>query len=457
MTESICAVLSALILTPALLESQDLTSADFPAGHERIVFEKITHIWNDARPAEIDIAVLLDEIKGTGAEAIVNHLLEGAIPRSPEAFSYLVSGVRRRRQTAEIVQAAAEIGRDEEKTGIYDEDGFARLCALIEKRRTDRSTIDIRKFIVTGTAVQGLEVNAAWTCEKILPERAVSLLHSKGGLGKTWLSLGLANAVAEGLPFLGLQTSRRPVFYFDFENPLPLLIARARILDVRAVNFWHLSAEIPPPKIDGPDFALFKQIPSGSLVIFDTLRAAHDGDENSSQDMALVMGRLKELREHGLDILLIHHAVKADERTYKGSTAISDLADHVLSLHRVRRGNFQEIEDDAGPDSDALFSLATAKTRFEPFHLHLSFNPTAGGFAIAADPTVEALDALADYIAGPGHGQKQGDIIAWMKDNLGGVRRETSIALLNRGEREGRWHSHRGLKGARLYEPPSCS
>ncbi|TFH49517.1 MAG: hypothetical protein E4G89_04690 [Methanothrix sp.] len=241
----------------------------------------------------------------------------------------------------------------------------------------------------------------------------------------------------------------------DFENPLPLLIDRAKKINIQDVRFWHLSASLPPPKLDTAAHLLYRQLPAGSLVIFDTLRAAHDGDENSSQDMARIMGRLKELRELGFDIFLIHHTSKANERIYKGSTAISDLADHVLKLYRARRGSLEELQDDGEPDPDATFILATGKTRFEPSLLYLSFNPADGGFSLAEDPHLKALEALAGYISGPGLGKNQSEIIDWAKDSLGGGRREKFRTLLDRGEHEGRWRSRRGSKGAKLYEPPT--
>jgi hypothetical protein len=335
---------------------------------------------------------------------------------------------------------------------------LAEILQDVEELRWLRQPKDlnVHEHLISGMTLQALELETSWAVQKLVPARSITVLHSPGGLGKTWFSLGLANAVSQGLPFLGLATKQRPVCYLDFENPLPLLIDRARKLNIREVLFWHLSASVPPPRLDTAEHRLYRRLPAGSLIVFDTLRAAHDGDENSSQDMALIMGRLKELRELGFDIFLLHHNPKANERLYKGSTAISDLADHVIKLYRTRKGSLEEIQDEGEPDPDATFVLATGKTRFEPFHLYLTFNPEAGGFSVAEDPNLEALEALAGYIAGPGRGLNQTDVIEWAKDSLGGGRKENFVSLLKRGEREGRWRSRkvqgtRGMK--RIYEP----
>jgi len=448
-------ILGALILKPELLESVDLTAGDFSEGRERELFRAISDLWETDRLPEVPLAILVEKLPGNGSASFIAGLVNGNLRPEQAAFAATVRELRDKRSSAEILRASTALADEHLKTGTFDEDGLRRLIALIERRQESRGSVNIHDFLMPGTALQVLQLEMAWSVEKLAPCRSITVLHSPGGLGKTWFSLGMANAVSRGEPFLGLATKQRPVCYIDFENPLPLLIDRAKKLDIRDVWFWHLSASLPPPKLDTAAHKLYRQLPAGSLVIFDTLRAAHDGDENSSQDMALVMGRLKELRESGFDIFLIHHTGKANERLYKGSTAISDLADHVLKLYRARKGSLEEIQDDINPDPDATFVLATGKTRFEPFHLYLSFDPDAGGFSVAEDPNLAALEALASYIAGPGLGRNQTEIIEWAKDSLGGGRKQNFVALLNRGEREGRWHSHRGLKGAKLYEPES--
>jgi len=448
-------ILGWLIMAPRLIELEDLSANDFPAGRHRQAFEILSAIWENDRPEEIPLAIFYDRLGGDEPANFINALFKGLQKPTPENFAAAVREMKRKSLEARIL---AKIER-QAKTGELDLEEVRGDLAEYDRLRDNRGGVNIREQLMSGAALQALEVETAWSVEKLVPARSITLLHSPGGLGKTWFSLGLANAVSRGEPFLGLTTKRRPVCYIDFENPLPLLIDRARKLDIREVLFWHLSASIPPPKLDTSANVIYRQLPAGSLIVFDTLRAAHDGDENSSQDMALVMGRLKELRELAFDIFLIHHTAKANERLYKGSTAISDLADHVLKLYRARsRGSLEEVQDDGEPDPDSIFVLATGKTRFEPFHLYLTFNPGAGGFSVAEDPNLEALEALAGYIAGPGRGLNQTDIIEWAKDSLGGGRKENFIALLKRGEREGRWRSRkvqgtRGMK--RIYEPTS--
>jgi hypothetical protein len=446
-------ILGWLIMAPDLIESCDLSAGDFPAGRYRQCFEIVTRMWEDDRPDFIPVIILAERLGGDGATSFINTLTDGLQRPTDKSFTAIV---RKMKQQSIAARILAKVER-QAQAGELDLEEVKGDLAEYERLRDSRSSVNVQENLISGAALQVLEVESEWAVEKLVPGRSITLLHSPGGLGKTWFSLGMANAVSQGCPFLRLTTKQRPVCYIDFENPLPLLIDRARKLDIRETRFWHISATNPPPKLDTAAYTLYRQLQTGSLIIFDTLRAAHDGDENSSQDMSLIMGRLKELREIGLDIFLIHHTSKANERQYKGSTAISDLADHVLKLYRTRSGSLAEIDDNGEPDPDATFVLATGKTRFEPFHLFLTFNPDAGGFAVTEDPNLEALDALTGYIAGPGRGQNQTEIIKWAKsEGVGPTMRTSFLTLLSRGEREGRWHSRkvqgaRGMK--RIYEP----
>ena len=318
-------------------------------------------------------------------------------------------------------------------------------------------TTDPNNFLKTGTELQALDIHVEWAIERLLPARSLTLLYGRSGIGKTWLALMMARCISLGVPLFDLATIRRPVVYVDYENPLSVLVDRVRNLNIRDVQFWHLSAETPPPKLDSPDWTLFKRLPQGSVLVFDTARACHNMEENSSEAPALVMGRLKELRELDHEVILLHHTSKADDQNAKGSSGWYDLADHTLSFCRVKRGTLEEVDDGGGFDSGALLSLGVGKkTRFEPLpRLYLTLDPDVGGLVLAASPDALAIDALAEYIAGPGFGKNQSEIIEWAKENgVGPQRRQDFITLLNRGERH-RWQSHREGGRSRIYEPSS--
>jgi len=332
-------------------------------------------------------------------------------------------------------------------------------CPDIGGRQLDTSEINLLSFLKRGSDLQTLECSIEWAVDRLLPKQSITLLHGKGGIGKTWVSLIMADVISRGSKFMGLDTQKMPVVFVDFENSLPVLVDRIRKIGIEDVLFWHNANEtLRPPKLDRQEWTLYKNLPPGSLLIFDTLRASQGQDENDSQKMNFIMSRLKELRDMGFTILLLHHTPKSNERIYKGSTAIIDLADHVLSLHKVRKGNF-ETEADDDEDTDCYYRLGTKdKTRYEPFHIFMAFDPEKG-FIKAPDPDEETMKQIHGLIVelkeSAGEPPIQSRIIKKAKEELD-LSDSKVRKLLKKGDGK-YWHSDRipERKNAVVYDPIS--
>jgi archaellum biogenesis ATPase FlaH len=317
------------------------------------------------------------------------------------------------------------------------------------------SEFDPIRILKKGSELLSLECNIEWIVDRLVPKQSITLLHGKGGIGKTWISLILANAVSKNIPFMDLPTQGMTVVFTDFENSLPVLVERVKKIGASDVLFWHNTNERRPPKLDREDWEQYKSLPIG-LLIFDTLRASQSKDENSSQDMAFIMSRLKELRDMGFTIFLLHHTPKSNDRTYKGSTAIMDLADHVLSLHKVKRGSLEDVDDD---DEEGYYRLGTKeKTRYEPFHIFLDFDPERG-FVIAPDPDEEDIKEIHHIITelkdSIGELPIQSRITEKVKEELE-LSKSKIARLLRKGEGK-YWNSKKipEKKNAKVYEPIS--
>jgi len=237
-----------------------------------------------------------------------------------------------------------------------------------------------------------MDIEVEWVINKLIPKEGITVLHGRGGLGKTWLLLQAGACISDGKPFCGLSTIKEPVYYIDFENPKPELIHRSRVLGRSSLQVWHLSHDPPPPRLDDRQWILYKSLPAG-VIIFDSMRSAHLLDENSSKDMTIIMSRLKELRELGHTIIAILHAPKGDSRTYRGSTALIDQCDHALGFEKVKAVG-SDTAVDADDENDLPFRLGhIQKTRFTPYKMYLRFDPNEG-FLLAPDPQQQTLKAM---------------------------------------------------------------
>ncbi len=146
------------------------------------------------------------------------------------------------------------------------------------------------------------------------------------------------------------------------------------------------------------------------------------------------MNHMRELRDMGFTIILLHHTAKNDPKTSKGSTAIVDLADHNLGLTRVKQkeGGKDTVadDDDEGFDTEAIYFFGNyEKTRFEPHNVHLKLNPDRG-FELAPDPEEETLKNMHQFLQDSGPLQKTAFSLAVKSI---GIKEKKARKLIGRG------------------------
>lgn len=321
-------------------------------------------------------------------------------------------------------------------------------------------TFDFSTVLRKGADIRALEIPIEWIVKDILPKGSVTMFYARGGMGKTTLTMQKTDAVSRGVPFLGLETEKTPVIYIDFENSLAVLSDRLKKAGAADVLFW--TSTDTPPKLDRADWQkyhdLLKEYP-GALLVFDTLRSSQGGNENDSQEMGAVMGKLRELRDAGATVLVLHHTAKSSEQRYKGSTAIFDMVDHVLAIYPVKKGTEQEVEDDDEDGEEKVYRFGTKdKTRYAPFRMFLTFDKEKGIFIPAPDPDEEDMESMHGFIIDMKKRQQktpnQKDIIERAKAE--DIPEKKARRLLKKGE--GRyWTLHKGTRTEKIYEPLSLA
>ena len=174
-----------------------------------------------------------------------------------------------------------------------------------------------------------------------IPEAGVSMITSAPSQGKSMVSLAMANAIANGFDFAGMQTRQQPVAYFDRENPQSAIIERSVSLDVHYGNLklWHGRVfrddeverrkhpifDPPPGPFDLRVLDYTDACEPKPLLIFDSFIAFlrdGGGNENDSADIRAYMDGFRVLANKGASVLIIHHAGKGEGNKIRGSSDI---------------------------------------------------------------------------------------------------------------------------------------
>lgn len=221
-----------------------------------------------------------------------------------------------------------------------------------------------------------------------------------GGVGKSFLHLQIAIGIATGidptgggLPAIG---GRGKVAYLCGEDPAAVLWNRLYPMGQKLhastredmLSNFDLFA-LHGKKLDIMQASVAKLVERCArgcrLLIIDTLRKFHSGDENDNGVMAGVLGRLEAIAEStGACVLFVHHVAKGGA-TPRGASAITDNSRWIAFL----RGMTPAEAESAGtghPHRFAHLSVTKGNYSPQPHAEWLYRDPDAGGGFERVDP-----------------------------------------------------------------------
>lgn len=157
----------------------------------------------------------------------------------------------------------------------------------------------------------------------ILPVKGLAMLYAPRGMGKTYVALSIALAVAGGGAVFGWKAPKpRRTLYVDGEMPAGVMQRRlAQLLagaihEVDPENLRFLSADLQErgmPDLSSPEGQrqLEEHLEGVEFVVIDNLSTlCRSGKENEAESWLAMQGWLLELRRRGISVLMIHHAGK---------------------------------------------------------------------------------------------------------------------------------------------------
>lgn len=189
-----------------------------------------------------------------------------------------------------------------------------------------------------------------WLVEDLIPSEAITLVSGAPASYKTFISIHLAQCVAEGKDFLGRYRipQQMNVVVLDKENTPRDLKERfvnigmnkeASILYASNLERFYLTDEKDVDEL----IQKLEEPPGSGLLIIDSLRRFHKGEENSSGDMSAIFDNLKKVTNRGITIVILHHHRKepvggfASANSVRGSSDIIAAVDCHIALEFVKK------------------------------------------------------------------------------------------------------------------------
>lgn len=340
-------VLGAVILDEGALGiiQERLCVHDFMLPQHRVIFRCMIKLVEDRRP--IDSVTLFEklgqngELEAAGGVDYLSQLADG-LPRVTHVRHY-AQIVREKSELRELAYTGQIITQSALESGANAESISARLRELLQSQHTNSHRLQV----VSAAELVAREIKPReMILSPILPTQGLAMIYSKRGVGKTWLGLGIAYAVATGSAFLGWEAPKtRRVLFVDGELPATTLQSRLKeIISTSEQRNEQLPTDtlrlVTPDFQNGamPDIArssgqllIEGLLDSTELLILDNLSAlCRSGKENEGESWLPVQEWALRLRQQGISVLFVHHAGKGGAQ--RGTSRREDVLDLVIAL-----------------------------------------------------------------------------------------------------------------------------
>jgi len=179
----------------------------------------------------------------------------------------------------------------------------------------------------------------------LLLSRSVSLIFGPSNTGKTFIAVDLACAIARGVDWFGRKTEQGLVIYIAAESPNSVKTRCKAYQAYHQCELKNLAIVDSPVNLFADPFIvqrtidLVKQIECerGSkvrLIVGDTLANLTVGaNENSGQDMSLVMENVKQISSVvDAHLMLVHHSGKSTSAKARGWSGVHASVDSEIEI-----------------------------------------------------------------------------------------------------------------------------
>ena len=335
-------VLGAILLEKAIPSEiiRILTPLNFYNSNTSVIYSTMLELQREGKPVDIltvtDMLKERGELEQVGGSYYVSGLPEqcSSSSHAPYYASRIVEYANRRRlQNLGIRLSRGEMDVLNELKEFY-------LHPYLREPNTERKVRSM-KDLLNDSILEPPQLIG----KGLLPTQSILLIAGPPKIGKSLLSLNLAFCL----------TSGRDWFNYNIENPVSVLVIQAEVVSYqqrKRLKVMKANCEFPvnedslfisdPFRCDITTEEGFRSIVEPiakhepSVVIIDPLVDYHCADENSNNEMALVMQKFRDLTFSGLSVILIHHTRKSLDNSSaanaRGASVIPGAVDSIMEL-----------------------------------------------------------------------------------------------------------------------------
>jgi hypothetical protein len=194
-----------------------------------------------------------------------------------------------------------------------------------------------------------------WIVKGLLPRAQVGVIYGPSTVGKSFVVTDIGAHVSSGRSWRELRTKKGRVVTVVAEGAggyKQRLQAHSREFSVPMDAMPDVIADAPDLKDPKHAAEIALAIGKADLVIIDTLAASFIGNENSGEDLGLVLRHCKFIHEKtGAMVWLVHHTGKDETKGARGWSGLKAAAD--VEMEVSQQGVFRTLKLTKLKDGDA--------------------------------------------------------------------------------------------------------
>lgn len=205
-----------------------------------------------------------------------------------------------------------------------------------------------RRFRVIPASEFAGGASPGWWIKNLIPQRGLGVIFGPPGSGKSFAVQDILTAINRGIEWRGKKTKKAPCVSVVAEG----IGGHSKRQKAYAQEHNVPLTELPAVIADAPDLKnpedvreITKSILNAGgagVVVVDTLSASFTGNENTGEDMGLVIRHCKYLEKKlNAFVFLVHHSGKDEAKGSRGWSGIKAAMDVEMSVAKV--GDFRIV------------------------------------------------------------------------------------------------------------------